>query len=473
MERAPQGKHPVSASSPAASALARLDALASPALSGWLRVNAARVTPIMRAAVDNARESHILLRMRTAPAIVPSPGPKLANERLTTYSVEQLRNMHRNVGVIFRADDGTRAVCIGWDKWLLDPVPPGQGVATGEKVDNKWVAERGAWRVEAYAPRYVPHSEVVYMDLDGTGRKVYTAVASKYGVVEYEKGIKAWEKAGKPSTGAPRRPSLFYVQHKGVQYTVAPTAWYGVTDALSWYIVGEPRPTRRAEAAKSADRRVLSAGAAAALDALVLHTLPDMEEGRSTYSLTVTDLWRDLTENRENVFAVLHDKEGFESYPWKVTFTPRGDDDKLLSDAVYSSRTGERLIAASLRRLVVGKWADEHYRETRKGDSVKGYVRGPRALSRKGGVAATGYQSPRGKAERAADEAEKRLRGHSSDYRWLSRPEYKALQDARAAVLAARALAEHPFAEHPFAETGALAQLAAAVVHLNEVAGSV
>lgn len=459
-------------------ALARLDALASPPLSQWLAANAERVTTLMRRAVqearaaqksvvDSTREVAYTSRMQSTSSASPSSS-KMADPRFHSYSVEQLRNHHRLEGRILRAEDGTRAVNIGWDKWRIEPAGSEGVDAAATSANHVWIAEHGPWAVEAHGPPYKAHSEVVYLDLDGTGRKVYLATASKYEVAEYEKAIKAWEKAGKPSTGAPRRPTLFYVEHKGVQHAIAPTAWYGVTDAVSWYLVGEPRPTRRAEAAKAADRRALSPGAAAALDAMVLHVLPDVDPSYRTYSLTVTDLWRELTENRENVFARLHNDSKIGQYPWEVAFTPQGDDDKLFEDAAYSSRLGERLIAGSLRRLVAGKWAAEHYREGR-GDSVKGYVCGPRVLSRKDVEAATGYGSPMSKADRAADEAEKRLRSRSSSsYGYLSTPEYKALSAARDAVRAARAAVAHPAAEPP-----ALPALASAVARLAEVAESV
>lgn len=460
-------------STPGETAISRLRDAASPALRAWLREgeNAGHVVAAMRDALDTARVAAYTSRMQSTSSASPassSPGPKLASDRLHTYTAEQLRQMYHKVGMILRADDGARVICIGHREWRFESPGTYGTDKNATIVDDAWVAEHGPWRTEAFAPGLPRFAEVVYLDLDGTGRKVRVAHASKYEVAEYEKAYKAWEKAGKPQGSAPRSPSLFYVTHKGIEHAFHPARWYGVTNAVEWERVGDARPTRRAEAAKAADRRALSPGAAAALDAMVLHVLPDVDPSYRTYSLTVTDIWRELTENRSNVFYRMHNDSKIGQYPWEVAFTPQGDDDKLFEDADYSSRLGERLIAGSLRRLLAGKWAAEHYREGR-GYSVKGYVRGPRALSRKDVEAATGYNSPMSKADRAADEAEKRLRSRSSSsYGYLSTPEYKALSAARDAVRAAHAAVAHPVAEPP-----ALPALASAVARLAEVAGSV
>lgn len=447
------------------SAVERLRDAASPGLRAWFREgdNARRVVAVLRRALDTARGVAYTSHMQTA--------PPLASDRLHTYTVEQLRSMFHKVGLILRADDGARVICIGHREWRFES-PGTYGTDQNTTiVPDEWVAEHGAWRTEAHAPALPRHGQVVYLDLDGTGRRVHVAHASKFEVEEYDKKAKAWEKAGRPSGGAPRSPTLFRVTHKGVEYGLTPSRWYGVTNAVEWERVGDARPTRRAEAAKTADRRALSPGAAAALDAMILHVLPDAAGDRTTYSLNAADLWQELTENRSNVFVRLHNDSKIGEYPWEVAFTPTGDDDALLDAAEYGRRTGERLIAASLRRLLAGKWIAEHYRPpTRgKGEYALGYVRGPKLIPRATVEELTGWLSPMKDAERAADEAEKRLRARSgTSYGYLSTPEYKAIQNARDAVRAAYAAVKHPAAE-----PSAIPALRAAVARLREAVSNV
>lgn len=431
----------------------RLTRAADPRLAAWIRVHGARLDT----------------RIRTTYALqMPRPRtPVLANDTLRTYSADTARDLR--AGTILRAEDGTRAIQIGY-RWRIEP--PGGTDADATTVDHATIAARGPWQIEAYAPPYKAHSEIVYLDLDGTGRKVYRATASKYEIERYEKEAKVYAKAraAGQDAKAPSGPTLHHVEHAGIRYTLAPTTWYGVSDAVSWLVVGTPEASRRAQAAQKADRRALSPGAAAALDAVVLYNLPDVTPGRRTYALTLTDLWRDLTENQRNVFGLLHDQGGFDRFPWKVSFTAQGDDDALLSEAAYSARVGERLIAASVRRLVAGGWAQEHYREGRgNADPVKGFARGERALSRPAVEALIGFDSPAQRAGRAADEAEARLRARSSTgHGYLTTPAYRALSEARDAVWTARGAVAHPFATD--ADVNALAP---AVARLQATADAI
>jgi hypothetical protein len=247
----------------------------------------------------------------------------------------------------------------------------------------------------------------------------------------------AWEKAGFPSGASPRNPGIYYVKHKGVENAIY--QGYFQSDTTEWERIGEAQPTRRAEAAKTADRRKLSPGAERALDTMVLYVLGDPEGSR--YALTTADVVSELTENRENVFRQMLADGKVGSYPWETAFTAAGDDAALLDAAVYGKKLQRRLIEASLRRLVKGEWAQEAY-NTRQG--TNGFTGGKRGLSsgerdtalRSGGIGSPAYA--------AARDVEKRLERENQNYYRL--PEYKALQAAKDAVDRASATVAHPFA---------------------------
>ena len=61
----------------------------------------------------------------------------LAPAPLRTWTVEQLRGMYRAEGMILRADDGTRAVCIRWNTWRLE--------AAGYRLDMTNPHTHGRW----------------------------------------------------------------------------------------------------------------------------------------------------------------------------------------------------------------------------------------------------------------------------------------------------------------------------------------
>lgn len=360
---------------------------------------------------------------------------------LQIFTAARLRDMTlRNAGLTLCAADGTRVVNIHYGQWLVEPA--------GEKVDDAWVAARAEWRVETYGPGGGVNTHVVYLDLDGKGRKLHVAKASKFEVEEYDKNVRAWEKAGRPEGKCPSQPRLHYVEHAGRRYALFPSKWFGVDTAVDWETVGDPSPSRRAEAAKKADRRALSEGAARALAAMVLHVLPDVIEGEHTYYLNAADIWREFTQNR-HVFDAMHNDSKTGQWPWEVSFTPEGEDDTLLADAAYSSKLGERLIAGALRRLEAGGWIEEGYRRpwNGRGEYVRGYARASKLLSRRQVEKLTQYGSAAYMAERAADEAEKSIRSRGTGgYGYLSTPEYRALSDAREGVRTARKALSEPFA---------------------------
>lgn len=397
---------------------ARLAAVATPPLRAWLDTekNAARVDAVIAGALAYAKPESTM-PVKSAP-----------QTPFRTFTPEEFSRAINIEGTILRAEDGTRAVSIGYDRWLLEPVDGSAPV----KVKDEDIAGRGLWRREAYAPPYKRLAEVVYLDLDGKGRKVYSAVPLKTEATRYQKESAAWEKSGRTGP-APSSPRVYAIRHKGVEYAVAPDAWYGVTDAVSWHTVGDARATRQAVAAKTADRRILSPGAAAAFDAVVLYHLS------SRHSIPLSHLWEDLTTGSHiNVFDVLDAQSGYDRAGWAVSFAPAGDDSALLREASYSKRVGERLIAAALRRLEAAGWAER---------VDTGYVRSDRALSPETVEEHTGYASAAWRAERAGYEADDRLRRRYG-YGYSDRPEYAALNDARQAVAREKATAAHPFAQH-------------------------
>jgi len=406
---------------------------AAPALRAWL--------PAHRPAFDAAVRRAATVRAETPTRRTPrAPRPvKLAAPTLRTLSVERAQDLR--TGTILRAGD-TRAVKIadyGRQGWLVEP--------GDTRASDETIAGMGAWAVEAYAPPWKRYAEIVYLDLDGTGRKVYRADASPYEVRHYEQAVKGYEQAraaGKDAR-APSRPSIYRVQHAGVEYTLTPESWMGVTDALGWKPLNDPRPTRRAEAQAKADRRALSPGAARALDAMVLAVLSDPRD-RGVYPLTTTDLWRDFTENRQNVFARLRDNHEIRLNQWVEAFTPEGDDDALLNDAAFSARVGTRLLAGALRRLVAGGWAGTRLRDR---DNAEGFVQAARTLPSATVKHLTDYMSEAARTDRDADTTEARLRrehGGFSSYEYLRAPEYLRFQATRDAVRVARAAVAHPFA---------------------------
>ena len=432
---------------------ARLARAANAPLTRWIHAHTARLD----ARIGVAYALHMQRRPRTLP---------LADSTLRTRSVDAVRDLR--AGTILRAEDGTRAIQIGY-RWRVEP--PGGTDADARVVEPAEIAGR-PWQVEAWGPPYKAHSEVVYLDLDGTGRKVYRADASKYEIERYEKAAKVYQKArdAGQDAKAPDSPALYYVEHAGIRYTLAPTTWYGVSDAVSWYVVGAPEASRRAQAAQTADRRTLTPGAARALAAMVLHVLPEAASaGRSTYALTVTDIRRDMQENRRDMFVALRDDAAYAAYPWRVAFTANDADTALLSDAADRPAVAERLIGAAVRQLVADGWAAESSRARGRGAHVTGYVRGERALPSARVEALTRGDGPMRRAERAQSAAEARLRaGSRFGYARLSDPAYARIHDAEAAVRAA-----HGAAAHPFATEADVSAFAAAVARLQAEADAV
>lgn len=439
---------------------ARLARAADAPLARWIQTHTARLD----ARIGVAYALHMQRRPRTLP---------LADSTFRTRGVDAVRDLR--AGTILRAEDGTRAIQIGY-RWRVEP--PGDTDADVRVVESAEIAGR-PWQVEAYGPPYKAHSEVVYLDLDGTGRKVYRADASKYEIERYEKAAKVYQKArdAGQDAKAPDSPALYYVEHAGVRYALAPTTWYGVSDAVSWYVVGTPEASRRAKAAQTADRRTLTPDAARALAAMVLHVLPEAASaGRSTYALTVTDIRRDMQENRRDMFVPLRDDAAFEAYPWRVAFPANDADTALLSDAIDRPAVAERLIGAAVRQLIADGWAAEASRRRGRGEYVTGYVRGERALPSARVEALTRWDGPRDRADKARSAAEARLRaGSRSDYAqgrgptaWMAEPAYARLQDAAAAMRAA-----HGAAAHPFATEADVTALAGAVARLHAEADAV
>lgn len=432
---------------------ARLARAADAPLARWIQTHTARLD----ARIGVAYALHMQRRPRTLP---------LADSTLLTRGVDAVRDLR--AGTILRAEDGTRAIQIGY-RWRVEP--PGGTDADARVVEPAEIAGR-PWQLEAYAPPYKKHSEVVYLDLDGTGRKVYRADASKYEVERYEKAAKVYQKArdAGQDAKAPGSPAIYYVEHAGIRYTLAPTTWYGVSAAVSWYVVGAPEASRRAKAAQTADRRTLTPGAARALAALVLYVLSEAAAaGRSTYALTVTDIRRDMQENRRDMFVALRDDAAYEAYPWRVAFPANDADTALLSDAADRPAVAERLIGAAVRLLVADGWAAESSRARGRGEHVTGYVRGERAVPSARVEALTRGDGPMRRAEGAQSAAEARLRaGSRFDYAWMSEPAYARLRDAAEAMRAA-----HSAAAHPFASVAALNALAAAVARLQAEADAV
>lgn len=406
-----------------------LERAATPALRAWIGEN----RPAFDAAVRRATE-------RRAPTRRAPPPVKLASPTPRALSAERVQNL--NVGTVLRMG-GTRAVKVasyGSAGWLIEP--------GDTRASDETIAGMGEWAIEAYAPAWKRHTEIVYLDLDGTGRKVYRAEASRYEVDRYDKAWKAYDAAkarGETPPSMPSQIAIYRVQHAGREYTLTPSAWLGVTDALAWKELNESRPTRRAEAQAKADRRALSPGALRALSAMVLAVLSDGRE-RSPYPLTPTDLWRDLTKNHRNVFERLRDENAISTGFWREAFTPEGGDDALLNDAASAQRTGTRLITGALRRLAADGWITERLRDR---DNAVGFVRSARTLPSETVERLTNYTSDAYRAEREADATEARLRREHAGvrgYGYLDAPAWKQFDDTRSALRAARAAVAHPFA---------------------------
>jgi hypothetical protein len=364
---------------------------------------------------------------------------KLVDPTPREMSVAYVQNLRP--GEILRSGD-VRAVKISTydaSPWLIDP---GDARATDAEI-----AARGPWAVEAHAPTWKRHREIVYIDLDGTGRKIYAADAARWEVERYEQARKAYEKAHAKGEDvrAPSSIGVYEVTHKGLRYALVPTAWFGVTDATAWKLLSEPTQTRRATAQASADRRTLSPGAARALDALVLYVLSDPRD-RSPWAMNAADLWRDLTNNRANVFGLLLNDHQIGAGRWTQDFTPEGDDAALLDDAMFAERTGTRLIAGSLRRLLAEGWIEDTERQ----QGGTGYIRSARTLSDALRQTLTdSHQSDAGRVLAEARNAQRLLErehGGASGYAYSNAPAYVAFMDAQDAVRTALAAVDHPFA---------------------------
>jgi len=374
---------------------------------------------------------------------------------LRHLTVEQVENFPE--GTILQDEAGTRAI-VGryFNRGLRIEAAGTHGTdrAVSQATATE-IAQGGPWRIEAYAPRTKYLSRIAYIDLDGTGRKMWVAVPSASEAARYNKQAEAWKKAGYPSGSAPSAPGVYYVRHKGVEHAIHTSYFHD--DTTDWTRL-DARPTRRAEAAKTADRRKLSPGAERALETAVLYVLPAPGEYALTASEVVSDVLSILTEHG-NVFSQMRAENKVSSYPWETAFTPTGDDAALLEAAEYSKQVQTRLIEASLRRLVKAEWAQEAYNARQK---TNGFTTGKHGLSsreRETAIRSGDYISP---AYAAAENAEKRLMRNHNYYQL---PEYKALQAAKDAMKRASATVAHPFATR--ADVPALA---AAVEHLTTLA---
>ena len=174
-----------------------------------------------------------------------APVVRLADPTLRTLP-DPIREPYSRVGTILRQGD-TRAVRVqeyleraGW--WL--EVPGAEPRLAGDAE----VRDMGAWAVEARAPGWKRDTTVVYVDLDGTGRKVYV---------------------GKRLAGS--TVGLLKVTVGGKDYHLAAQGrhWPGqADDAADYYVVGTPSASRRSEAQKG--RATLDADAQALFDGVVL-----------------------------------------------------------------------------------------------------------------------------------------------------------------------------------------------------------
>lgn len=325
-------------------------------------------------------------------------------------------------------DGGTRAVLVseyGKGRWLLEP--------SEQRVEDADITAAGPWQVVQYGPGWKKHAKTVYLDLDGTGRKVYQASPPTYALKKYEKEYKAYQKAQAAGKDAqmPHAPVLYYVEHKGVQYALAPENYWRAEDALAWHTVGEPQATRRAEAQKSADRRVLSPDAARVLEALVFDTLPYPSSYRRA-GFSLATIRQDLTENRRNVFDRM--SNGHYDEPWAEGVTFTAEDNAMLAQASYSTRLSERLIERALRTLMADGWVDKH---------GEGYVRregrGIKADDRRD------LDDHYYAVSRLLDRADMRLRQKHGGYQYGT-DEYIALSEQRDALRAAWTATQHPLA---------------------------
>lgn len=354
---------------------------------------------------------------------------------LRHLNIEQIERFSE--GTILQDEAGNRAIITRYGRVRIE-APGTHGTDRAVTAATaKEIAQGGPWRIEARAPLQPQLSRVAYIDLDGTGRKVWVAVPSASEAAQYTKEAEAWRKAGYPSGAAPRDPGIYYVRHKGVENAIY--QGYLQSDTTEWELARDARPTRRAEAAKTADRRKLSPGAERALDTMVLYVLPDPE--RSRYAASYTDVVLELTENRANVFRQMLAEGKVGSYPWETAFTATGDDAALLESAAYNKKLQRRLIEASLRRLVKGGWAQEAYNAGRETEGFRIGKRGLSSSERDTALRSGGIGSP---AYAAAWDVEKRLERENQNYYRL--PEYKALQAAKDAVDRASATVAHPFA---------------------------
>lgn len=157
---------------------------------------------------------------------------------------EPLREPYSREGTILRREDGMRAVRVqeysenaGW--WLEFPG------AEPRLAGDAEVRGRGPWSVEAWAPGWKRDTRVIYIDLDGKGRKVYLAKPIQGGAL-HEVTV-----GGK----------VYYLAEEGRH-------WPGrADDAADYRVVGEPHASRRSEAQKK--RATLSPEAQALFDGVV------------------------------------------------------------------------------------------------------------------------------------------------------------------------------------------------------------
>jgi hypothetical protein len=247
-----------------------------------------------------------------------APAVRLASPEPRTLP-DPIRSPYAREGTILRREDGTRVVRVqeysehaGW--WLEFPG------AEPRLAGDAEVRGMGPWAVEAWAPGWKRDTRVVYIDLDGKGRKIYLAKPIQDG-------------------------ALHTVTVDGKVYYLAGEGrhWPGrADDAADYRVVGEPHASRRSEAQKK--RATLSPEAQALFDGVVFALVRRVGGG-----------WPDT-------LARLLDEEAVPFVAWNkgdvivggdtFSFAGISDADVEAFKAVWTNAAKRQtMTAASLRRL--------------------------------------------------------------------------------------------------------------------------
>ena len=146
---------------------------------------------------------------------------------LEHYTAESMERF--GAGTILEDAAGNRAIITRFDPNMNNGGGKGRIEAAGThgtdravlQATSAEIAQRGPWCLVAYPPiRNASYIEFVYIDLDGTGRKIWIAKPTPREADRLHRDWWIWSKTKASRRILPIEPELYYIKHKGVQNAV-------------------------------------------------------------------------------------------------------------------------------------------------------------------------------------------------------------------------------------------------------------